>query len=151
VTQTVRSVDVMPTILDLLGVQHPAGDGRSLVPLVRGREVDDRVALSHNLRFGPERLALRTGEFKLIRNLSPDPSSPPVDANAPAIELYDLHRDPGERSNVAPANLGEVERLQRALDASFERTRKLGAANFGPRPDRAPELERQLEALGYGR
>jgi arylsulfatase A-like enzyme len=141
----------MPTILELLGVAHPAGDGLSLVPLVRGREVANRVALSHNLRFGPERLALRVGELKLIRNISPDPSTPPVDANAPAVEFYDLSSDPGERRNVASERPAEVARLQRELDASLERTQALGLANFGPRPELAPELERQLEALGYVR
>ena len=151
VAQTVRSVDIMPTILDWLGVDHPTGEGRSLLPLVRGQEVGDRAALSHNLRFGPERLALRIGEFKLIRNLSPDPSKPPVDENAAAVEFYDLSRDPGERSNIASERLTEVDRLQSELDASLERTRKLGLANFGPRPELAPELERQLEALGYVR
>ena len=149
ITQTVRSVDIMPTILDLLGVKHPAGDGSSLVPLVRGREAGHRVALSHNLRFGPERLALRMGEFKLIRNVSPDPSEPPVDANAPAVEFYDLSSDPDERSNLASGRPSEVARLQRELDASLERTKIHGAANFGPRPALAPELEQQLEALGY--
>jgi len=151
VTQTVRSVDVMPTILDLLGVEQAAGDGLSLTPLLRGGKLGDRVALSHNLRFGPERLALRMGEFKLIRNVSPDPSVPPVDVNAPAIEFYDLSSDPGERNNVASRSPSEVARLQSELDASLERARSLGPANFGPRPELAPELDRQLEALGYVR
>ncbi len=36
-TNLVSSVDIMPTVLDLLGVAPPAGmDGRSLVPLIRG-------------------------------------------------------------------------------------------------------------------
>ena len=151
ISQTVRSVDVMPTILDMLGVAHPAGDGLSLVPLMRGRDDGNRVALSHNLRFGPERLALRMDEFKLIRNVSPDPSRPPVDANAPSVELYDLSSDPGERSNIASERPAEVARLQSELDASLERTRTLGSADFGLRPELALQLERQLKELGYAR
>jgi N-sulfoglucosamine sulfohydrolase len=35
--EMVSSVDVLPTVLDLLGIEHPAGlDGRSWLPLLRG-------------------------------------------------------------------------------------------------------------------
>jgi len=149
VPDTVRSVDVMPTILDLLGVDPPEGDGRSLVSLMRGEEDEGRSALSHNLRFGPERIALRSGGFKLILNVSPDLSAPPVEPNAPAVEFYDLKRDPGERNNLASHRPPEMARLHNELNKSLERTRTLGQANFGPRPELALELERRLEELGY--
>jgi N-sulfoglucosamine sulfohydrolase len=39
----VSSVDLMPTILDILGVQHPDGlDGRSWLPLLKGEKQPDR-------------------------------------------------------------------------------------------------------------
>ena len=39
----VSSVDMMPTMLDLLGVEHPAGlDGRSWLPLLRGEKQPGR-------------------------------------------------------------------------------------------------------------
>ena len=42
-TDMVSSVDIMPTVLDLLGIAPPAGmDGRSLVPLIRGESQPGR-------------------------------------------------------------------------------------------------------------
>ena len=42
-TNLVSSVDIMPTVLDLLGITPPAGmDGRSLVPLIRGESQPGR-------------------------------------------------------------------------------------------------------------
>ena len=41
--QFVSSVDLMPTLLDLLGVAHPAGmDGRSWLPLLKGESQEGR-------------------------------------------------------------------------------------------------------------
>ena len=80
-----RSVDMMPTVLELLGVERPEPmDGESLLPLVNG-EQRDRPAYAENLypheRFGWSRIrALRAGRFKVIDTARP--------------ELYDLARDP---------------------------------------------------------
>jgi N-sulfoglucosamine sulfohydrolase len=42
-TDLVSSVDLLPSVLDLLGVPHPAGlDGRSWLPLLRGARQPDR-------------------------------------------------------------------------------------------------------------
>lgn len=42
-TEMISSLDLMPTVLDLLKVDKPAGmDGRSLVPLLRGEKQEGR-------------------------------------------------------------------------------------------------------------
>ena len=71
VGDVVRLTDVMPTVLDLLGVPSPAVDGVSLVDLMRGRRTELNLeAYSESLY--PERLgwspllALRSGRFKFI-------------------------------------------------------------------------------------
>jgi N-sulfoglucosamine sulfohydrolase len=46
-TEFVASVDIMPTLLDLLGLKHPENlDGRSWLPLLRGEKQDARDSTS---------------------------------------------------------------------------------------------------------
>ncbi len=82
---TVRSVDLVPTVLDLLGVPLAAGQevsGRSLAAAFRGGpapsdEATYAESLTPLLHFGWSDLrALREGRFKYIA--------------APRPELYDL-------------------------------------------------------------
>ena len=80
VSAVVRLVDVMPTVLNLVGLPHPRADGVSLVGMMMGgRDLDLDVYAES---FYPQRLGwaplrtLRRGRFKLI--------------DAPRPELYDL-------------------------------------------------------------
>jgi arylsulfatase A-like enzyme len=89
--EVVRLTDVMPTVLDVLGVPSPAVDGISLLPLVRGQVRDlDLEAFAESIQ--PERLgwsslrALRVGRYKVI--------------DAPRPEFFDLERDPFEQTNI---------------------------------------------------
>lgn len=85
--------DLMPTFLDLAGVEVPDVDGRSIRPLLDGRVPDDwpdsHFAQYHGDEFGlySQRM-LRTERFKYVHN-SPDRN-----------ELYDLEEDPNELGNL---------------------------------------------------
>ena len=138
----VALVDVVPTVLDLLGL--PVSDlvqGRSLVG---GR---DRAASVHaRLDLGEESLsALVTGPWKLIRA-----------DGARRSALFHLGSDPGERRDLARVESDRVEALeaqlrQRIEHNARERTRR-GEATSAPRlADDAlpPEALEALEALGY--
>lgn len=138
VGEVVRVVDVMPTVLDLLGLPMPAMDGVSLVDRLAGaRRPVDLVAYAESLypqRFGWSPLfALRAGRYKLI--------------DAPRPELYDLERDPFEERN----RHGEHPRLAALL------TRRLRAVSDAAPPPGQPDprailstqLVDQLGALGY--
>lgn len=109
----VRSVDVMPTIFELLGEAPPPGfQGRSLLPLLAGSESEERVAYAAcsyqgYLEPDPERVsgrlyALRTSEWKLHRE---------VFATTQATRLYHLRDDPDETTDLAreqPEKLREL-------------------------------------------
>src|SRR5262249_38741030 len=89
VSDVVRSVDVMPTVLELVGAPAPTGiEGRSVVTLMTGaaRELDLETyseALYPLHHFGWSDLrSMRAGRYKLIA--------------APRPELYDLQEDPNE-------------------------------------------------------
>jgi choline-sulfatase len=140
VADPVRSVDIMPTALDLLGIQPPSGiSGVSLAPLMTGarREMgldaysEAMYPLHH---YGWSDLhALRSGRYKVI--------------DAPRPELYDVDRDPQEATNLYAERrqlgdrmIGELRRVEGAF-------RKTQAAL--PAGDVDPEARQRLAALGY--
>ena len=97
VEKMVASVDLMPTLLELAGVQwYSQFHGRSFVPLLENDTADWRDSLL--LEYFEERVAprcpqyfgVRTEEWKYIRY----PQLEGMD------ELYHLASDPGERLNV---------------------------------------------------
>ncbi|PYR07113.1 MAG: hypothetical protein DMG00_17380, partial [Acidobacteria bacterium] len=95
VADTVRTVDVMPTILDLLGMHLvDAVDGQSVVSMMTGsvRELElaayaEAVYPRFHYGWGDLR-SLTSGRFKYIE--------------APRPELYDLAQDPTETRNLWP-------------------------------------------------
>lgn len=93
IADPVRHVDVVPTVLDLLGLSRPGDlDGESLLPLMTGHDRES-VPISYaesafaHLHFGSSELrALRKGDLKYIE--------------APRPELYNLRDDPTEQQNL---------------------------------------------------
>ncbi len=153
VREQVRHVDVMPTVLALLGVHAPDGlDGSSLAPRVSGStptrlrldsestptrlRVDSestatRTRLSYaesrfgEIHFGWSPLrSVRDGTWKYIQ--------------APAPELYEVSADPGERDNRYAARRQTADALAGTLD-------RMTAAPVTASADAAE----RLRALGY--
>jgi len=102
----VRTTDVMPSILGVLGVPAPASlDGESLGPFLAGTEAAFRTVFGETeypLRFGwaPLRSVRKEG-LKFIE--------------APKPELYDLRADPGELRNTYAPWDGAVQKLRKLL------------------------------------
>lgn len=96
VREMVMNVDVTPTILDLAGVSAPARyQGSSLVPFFDSAPVNWRTSVFTEHRLEGNDLLLRTDgyrdqQYKFIRYDDHD-----------YLELYDLHSDPDESSNLA--------------------------------------------------
>jgi arylsulfatase A-like enzyme/Flp pilus assembly protein TadD len=133
-----RLIDLMPTVLELLGVAPPPGvQGASLVPLLTGASDDLRLEAFLETRLPAQQYgwsalrALRGRDWKYV--------------SAPEPELYDLAADPGERLNLAGRQLQRSAGLRARLE---EAAAGAGSSQAGPaRPN--PELQRQLESLGY--
>jgi arylsulfatase A-like enzyme/Tfp pilus assembly protein PilF len=104
-----RTIDFLPTILDLMGGPAPAGvEGASLVPLFSGKDAGTAVSYAETLfpkiNLGwAELRAIRTNQWKYIR--------------APRPELYDLSGDPKETNNVLAEHPYEVRKLEAQLTA----------------------------------
>ncbi len=112
----VQLVDVMPTVLELLGRPQVDGlDGRSLVPVLRGERTTHRDAVMLSECTWQAKRAVRTSEWKYIRCYDPG-----VYAAAPC-ELYHLSEDPGEQVNVAREFPQIVAQLSDRLDGWLAR------------------------------
>jgi len=151
VVEQVHHIDLLPTILDLLGRDvEPEVSGRSTRSLF---EADPQQAEEHpvfstalpqawrvpevDAEFRSDVLvsSIRTRSWKLI-------AYPGVDAEI--LQLFDLEQDAGETQDVARSHAQERIELSRALDAW-----RISAAGFAPPPALRPEQEAGLRALGY--
>ena len=151
----VSLIDLAPTLLELAGAE-PLRDvqGASLVPLLHGGEMEERLLLSQDCppagqddkgnRIEVTHSALIAERWKLVRHIG---------AGGPVDELYDLLADPREEHDVAadPANAGaraaaraSLERMLGALQRSAERARaNREAATI------SESLNDDLHQLGY--
>ena len=133
----VRTTDIMPTILNLLGVAPPANlDGDSLEPFLTGVAAAPRSAFGQTdypLRFGwaPLRSVRKEG-FKFIE--------------APKPELYDLHNDPGETHNHYEPWDKTVQKLRKSLAELSTRAPAPGKTSPAAV---SPGTIDELHALGY--
>src|SRR6185503_13592367 len=56
VSQRVQIIDVMPTILEMIGLPAPAGmQGVSFAGVFRGQPISERRAFAEAINYGPER------------------------------------------------------------------------------------------------
>jgi len=145
VADQVRTVDVLPTLLELAGLEaDPRAAGRSLVPLMRGEPGPERPAYAEvqGHRGAPRQAALRQDGYKLIwRDGGP--------GRAPHLALYDLLRDPGETRDLAdrdPERVGALARSLRGIQGEVG-----GGGPIAPQAAEAmdDEVRARLEALGY--
>jgi len=138
VADQVRIVDVMPTVLDLLGQAVPASvQGTTLLPLARGERLE-LMALAESwyprYHYGwSELMAVQDGRYKLIR--------------APRRELFDLREDPRETVNLAERDARRADAMESALDGLLARLGTAAAAHGPSQMD--AETAEKLEALGY--
>ena len=112
VRSQVRSVDLVPTLLELAGVPSSPVDGASLLPLLDGREDEDRPAVVVGTDRGSlSQLAVRMPPWKLI-----------LDVESGEEEAYRLDVDPRERVSRAAEAPGELRELAfRELESAERR------------------------------
>lgn len=108
--------DVLPTILDLAGIQGNADTlhGRSFRPVLDGQADDHRTAIITGYHEGTDR-CIRTREWSLILRAAGVPD-----------ELYHLLDDPREQRNLAASHDEEIARLSALFGRAFRRRRRRG-------------------------
>ena len=141
VADVVRSIDILPTALELLSLKTGERfEGTSLVPLMTGARKELGLAayseaVYPRIHFGWSDLrALTAGRYKFVA--------------APRPELYDLQQDPTESHNIYPERQALGDRMNRELLAlEMRMTANAAAPKAAVEVD--PEARERLAALGY--
>ena len=135
-TAVVQMVDLVPTLLDYIGVDVPDHiQGRSLLPMLEDGASYDAPVLSSWPR-GLQR-SLRVGDWKLIRKGS-------------ELELYNLASDPLETNNLAAAEPERLAELKDKMGEIVSASRDLrSAVRSGETVIPTGEALEELRALGY--
>jgi arylsulfatase A-like enzyme len=136
---TVELIDVLPTVLELLGL--PASDatmGHSLVPLIDGAPARDGVAYAEGTVWTASLRTVVTDRHQLL-----------YDVTTGKARLYDHVNDPRARTDLAadePALTARlVDEVKRRMDDAARRRTHATA----PAPVIDEETRRDLKALGY--
>jgi len=136
----VTLVDVMPTILDILGIEIPERcDGRSLVnALIRKKELPSSPcyaeSLEANFLYGWSPLyGVINGDWKYIQ--------------APFPELYNLIEDPEELDNLYDVEREKADELAQELLSINSEVTNLTQQLITPPLD--PQTLQNLQSLGY--
>ena len=138
--QQARIIDLLPTVIALLGMPADFLMGQTLTPLFSGQKLERREpAVSELLSMGFKLQSFRVAERKTIWNLDPDAGS-----------VYDLRSDPGE---LAAVNHDSPVSTAATADIKWCR---LYLKEFGKRsiqspktPELPPELLEKFAAMGY--
>ncbi|HEY3439329.1 MAG TPA: sulfatase-like hydrolase/transferase [Paludibaculum sp.] len=139
VNQQARTIDVLPTLLELMGGKAAAPvQGISLVPAFQGGNLpltySYQETLYPKMNMGWSELrGIRTAKWKYVR--------------APRPELYDLEQDPQEKVNVIDAHPKEF----RELDAQLKAIGKVGVGEVEKVASSQVDSQTmaQLKSLGY--
>jgi arylsulfatase A-like enzyme len=152
VDQQVESIDIMPTVLELLGISlaHEI-DGENLIQIVEEDFHDDDKRYSFSERYfsSPDEYdgyseykMIRKNDWKLLLRSAQS-------SGALKIELYNLQSDPREKSNLVAEGKEMGKYLFAKLQAWTDiQSRKL-YLHPGEEVKLNEELVEQLKALGY--
>ncbi len=118
INELVEQIDIPATILDLVNIPVPSWmEGRSLVPLMRGKSLPSRPAFSMNFEENRSRghkiergsIAVWDGDYKLIHYLERNESL-----------LFNLQKDPDELDNIFDHEIEISQRLLNLIKEHFE-------------------------------
>lgn len=136
ITASVGLVDVMPTLLELMGIPVPEHlQGHSLIPMVEAGSPGRPWLFAQYRLYGE--VALRSGAWKLLRRREQE-------------QLFDLGGDPGELRDIAADHPDMQQAGTRHIDGVLDASRAYWAlAREGASTEIDDQNRKRLEALGY--
>lgn len=146
VDSLVRSIDILPTVLDSIGDPPEFQDRKfssseSLLPLIRGdtRSKAPMVVTEKRVR-GEDalRIGLRTNNWKYL-----------YDGETNERVLYDLTSDPDESTNLIDQEPSVAAEFNEKLDARLRQIKNTSTNTGVPSVQTDSGVEERLKALGY--
>jgi arylsulfatase A-like enzyme len=146
INQQVRSVDIFPTILDLINLPHTTQiHGRSLYPFINGEEMNElpacvESASNSTTQSNSNTIGVRTSSHKYFR-----------DKNDPKhnVHLYNLQDDPLEEKNISEQNPDLVFRMENSLQETLNNMSTNNKEINKLSNDEVDEAKDILRRLGY--
>jgi len=143
--QVRNSVDVFPTIMDLIGLadKYDIVDGESLVPLIEGKEFSEKpvyLESGHSLQSNSlDVIGIRTSDYKYFRRK--------CDTQENGF-LFDLKKDPLEEQNIAKDSFELVEKMEELIKKI--KINAKATIEFEEMSDsEQKQIEEELRKMGY--
>ncbi|HUL14546.1 MAG TPA: sulfatase-like hydrolase/transferase [Terriglobales bacterium] len=142
VNEAANLADLMPTILDLLGIPKPAEvQGKSLVPEMQGKpspSPPEEYAETYLPRIHFDWSELRSVRFRQYYFI-----------DAPKPELYDTNTDPRELKNIYSQQRAIANELRKRLTNLIAQYSAKNGKTAAERTGLDPALTERLKSLGY--
>tara|TARA_B100000676_G_scaffold289182_1_gene321414 strand:+ start:327 stop:1670 length:1344 start_codon:yes stop_codon:yes gene_type:complete len=140
IDQQVRSVDILPTLLEILKIKFNENelDGKSLYGLMTGKKDTEKTAyLESNPLIqlkSDDVIGIRTSKYKYFRDS--------INSNK-RIHLYDLQNDPFENENISNKHTELVTKFEKELQNI------INSENSESVNDQDKEIYEELKKMGY--
>jgi arylsulfatase A-like enzyme len=140
IKQQTRSIDIFPTVFDLLGFNHSGKiQGKSLLPLIRGDNCEENSCYMHTIpheKFSDnDQVGIRTSKYKYFRHAR-DPSL--------NVHLYDLTQDILENKNIYKENSEKIQEIEEII-TKFSNSVNNEVLN----DEEEAKIREELKRLGY--
>ena len=141
VDEQVRSIDILPTLLDWLHINRPDYfEGVSLIPLIKGEAPQEELyAISQRDVADFDINSIRTNKWKWYESKKY--------IYFADNQLFDLENDPGEKDDVSEHNKKAIEILKKKLKEALGASKAFAIKSQKIKLDK--QLKEQLRALGY--
>lgn len=148
IAQQVRSVDIFPTIGEIINlpIKNKKQRGISLLPLIQGRQIEELPAFIESAVNSPlssttNVIGVRTSHYKYFRSRNNSNDN---------IHLFDLKTDPYEENNIAVNNSDIVKKMENILvELKSDKNFCYVTTNEKTKEAELKEVEEELKKLGY--
>ncbi len=154
IKKMIQTIDILPTVLDLAGVDTPENlDGQSLLKIIENNNSQREYSFAVNYSGLRKEAAVFSENYKYISAVTPDSAVCEFcgKIHRPTEELYNLRKDPGEKQNIVELEKLKAEKLRNVL----ERFMKGGERKESVRREKTwskteeEEVKKRLKSLGY--